>query len=169
MEKQSVETIVQALNEAKVRYLIVGGLAVVAHGYVRFTADLDLILDLEAANLKSGLAVFTKLGYKPRAPVRLEDFADASIRQRWIDEKGMLVLSLFSPQHQTTEIDLFAQVPFDFGAAYPSALRFEVGTGVQATFVDLERLISLKKQAARPQDLADIAELQTRRKEDSND
>jgi len=45
--KRSVEAIVDALNAAGVRYLIAGGLAVVAHGYVRFTADVDLILDLE--------------------------------------------------------------------------------------------------------------------------
>lgn len=43
MEKNSVEAIVGALNEAGVRYLIVGGMAVVAHGYLRFTADLDLM------------------------------------------------------------------------------------------------------------------------------
>ena len=37
MQKSSVEAIVCALNEAGVRYLIVGGMAVVAHGYMRFT------------------------------------------------------------------------------------------------------------------------------------
>lgn len=47
MERRSVEAIVRALNDAGVRYLIAGGVAVVAHGYVRFTADLDVILDLE--------------------------------------------------------------------------------------------------------------------------
>ncbi len=35
MTKRSVEAIVDALNAAGVRYLIAGGLAVVAHGYVR--------------------------------------------------------------------------------------------------------------------------------------
>ena len=39
MERRSIEVIIRALNEAHVRYLIAGGLAVVAHGYVRFTAD----------------------------------------------------------------------------------------------------------------------------------
>ena len=43
MEKRSVEAVVRGFNEAQVRYLIAGGVAVVAHGYVRFTADLDLI------------------------------------------------------------------------------------------------------------------------------
>lgn len=34
--------VLRTLNEHEVRYLVVGGLAVVAHGYVRFTKDLDL-------------------------------------------------------------------------------------------------------------------------------
>ena len=42
------EPVFLALNEAGVRYVIVGGLAVVLHGYPRFTADLDIVLDLEA-------------------------------------------------------------------------------------------------------------------------
>lgn len=162
MQKQSVETIVRALNDADIRYLIVGGLAVVAHGYVRFTADLDLIMDLETGNLQRAMTVFAGLGYTPRAPVRLEDFADSQTRRRWITEKGMKVFSLVSSQHRATEIDLFAEVPFDFDAAYGSACRFEVSPGVEATFVDLERLISLKNQAARPQDLVDIEELKAR-------
>ena len=52
MERRSVESLVRALNEAGVRYLIVGGLAVVAHGHARFTGDVDLVVDLEADNAR---------------------------------------------------------------------------------------------------------------------
>lgn len=165
MEKQSFETIVRALDEAGVRYLIVGGLAVVAHGYVRFTADLDFFLDLETGNLKNALAALSRLGYRPRAPVRIEQFADPLIRRGWIDEKGMKVFSLFSPEHAATEIDIFAAAPFDFETAYADAVRLEVCPGMTATFVDLDRLIALKKQAGRPQDLQDIEQLKALRKE----
>lgn len=44
MEVRSVEAIVRALNDASVQYLIVGGLAVNAHGYERFTKDVDLVI-----------------------------------------------------------------------------------------------------------------------------
>ena len=44
MEVRSVEAIVRALNEANVRCLIVGGLAVNAHGYERFTNDVALVI-----------------------------------------------------------------------------------------------------------------------------
>ena len=50
MKLADVEAILRALNDANVRYLIVGGLAVVAHGYVRYTADVDIVLDLEREN-----------------------------------------------------------------------------------------------------------------------
>jgi hypothetical protein len=40
MEKYSIEMITRALNDHQVKYLIAGGLAVVAHGYVRFTIEL---------------------------------------------------------------------------------------------------------------------------------
>ncbi|HKQ18127.1 MAG TPA: DUF6036 family nucleotidyltransferase [Candidatus Eisenbacteria bacterium] len=55
MQKQSVETILGALNRERVRYLVVGGLAVVAHGFVRFTADLDLVLDPERDSLRRAI------------------------------------------------------------------------------------------------------------------
>ena len=44
MEVLSVEAIVRALNTAKAKYLVVGGLAVNAHGFVRLTRDVDLVL-----------------------------------------------------------------------------------------------------------------------------
>ena len=44
MEVRSVEPIMRALNTAEVQYLIVGGLAVNAHGYVRLTRDVDIVL-----------------------------------------------------------------------------------------------------------------------------
>ena len=42
MELRSIEAIIRALNDAQVKYLVVGGLAVNAHGYERFTKDVDL-------------------------------------------------------------------------------------------------------------------------------
>ncbi|OGS39943.1 MAG: hypothetical protein A2506_12225 [Elusimicrobia bacterium RIFOXYD12_FULL_66_9] len=165
MEKQSFETILRALDQAGVRYLIVGGLAVVAHGFVRFTADLDLILDLEPQNLKMALPALSRLGYRPRAPVDIDDFAVPAIRRSWIEEKGMKVFSLSSSEHAATEIDIFAEAPFDFAAAYSDAARLEVCPGVTATFVDFDRLLALKKQAGRPQDLQDVEQLKALRKE----
>jgi hypothetical protein len=40
------EPVFLALNNAEVRYVVVGGLATVLHGYARLTADIDLVVDL---------------------------------------------------------------------------------------------------------------------------
>ena len=44
--KQSVVDVVGALNAVEIRYLIVGGLAVASHGYLRTTKDIDLVVAL---------------------------------------------------------------------------------------------------------------------------
>ena len=65
MKVASLEAIFRALQEAEARYLVVGGLAVVAHGYIRMTKDLDLLLDLSSESLKRSLTVLQGLGYRP--------------------------------------------------------------------------------------------------------
>ncbi len=160
MTSSSVQTIIQALNEADVRYLVVGGLAVVAHGHVRFTADVDLVLDLEEENLRRAMEVFASLGFRPRAPVPLRQFADSEVRQRWIRDKGLTVFSLFSDSHPLTEVDLFVADPFGFDEVYARRVTMAVAPGVEATFVGLSDLLAMKKAAGRPQDLADIEQLE---------
>ncbi len=83
MEVRSVEAIVGALNDAKVRYLIVGGLAVNAHGYERLTVDVDLVIGLEPNNLIAGLRPLQSVGYQMTIPVTPEQFADPALRETW--------------------------------------------------------------------------------------
>ena len=161
MERQSIEPIIRALNAEKVRYLVADGLAVVAHGYVRFTADLDLVLDLDEENVRRAIAALTPLRYRPRAPVELAQFADAAARAAWIREKELTVFSLSSPDHPATEIDLFVEPPLDFEQAYASAARMEIAPNITATFVGLDDLIAMKAKAGRPQDLEDIERLKS--------
>ena len=159
VQKESVQTILRTLNAASVRYLIAGGLAVVAHGYLRFTADVALILDLEENNVRRALAALTGLGYRPRPPVPMEQFADPTARDDWHREKGLTAFSLYSPTHPATEVDLFVECPLDFERAYASALRLDVAPDVPATFVNYDDLVALKQQARRPQDLLDLDQL----------
>ena len=97
MKLADVEAILRALNDAEVRYLIVGGLAVVAHGYVRYTADIDVVLDLERANALRAMKALDAIGYKPLIPVRAVEFADEEKRRFWITEKNMLVFQMHNP------------------------------------------------------------------------
>jgi predicted nucleotidyltransferase len=159
MEKSSVESIVRALNQHQVQYLIVGGLAVVAHGHLRLTADVDLMLAVDAPNLQRAVKALESLAYTPRAPVAFAEFLDPAARRRWKAEKGMIVFSLYSPKHRATEIDLFLEPPIDFAGAASRAVQIDIAPGVPARICGLEDLIQLKTQSGRPSDLDDIAQL----------
>lgn len=161
MTRSSVEAVLGALNAANVRYLVAGGLAVVAHGLVRFTADLDLVLDPEPASLRRAVDALSSLGYGPRAPVPFSQFADPEKRSEWVREKGLTVFSLRSAEHELTEVDLFVEPPFDFGEAHARAHRAEIAPGLEVTFVGLEDLLRMKREAGRPRDLEDVAGLES--------
>ncbi len=159
MKLASFEAIVRALNEAGVRYLVAGGLAVNAHGYLRFTNDVDLVVAFDSDNIIGAFRALERLGYKTLVPITAEQFADPALRQRWIDEKGMKVLNFFSDQHRETTIDLFVHEPFEFETEYAAALQGELRPGLLARFVSLPALIRMKEAANRPRDVDDIQHL----------
>ena len=126
MKLADIEAVIRALDDAQVRYIVVGGLAVVLHGYSRATYDLDLVIQLRPTNILAAFRALKPLGYRPLVPVSPEQFADADIRQSWIDQKGMMVLNLWSDAHRDTNIDVFVTEPFDFDAEYDRALVQEL-------------------------------------------
>jgi predicted nucleotidyltransferase len=160
MEIRSVEAIVRALNDARVKYLVVGGLAVVAHGYERLTKDVDLVIGLKRQNIINGLRALMKIGYRTSIPVTPEDFAVARNRENWRKNKNMIVLRLWSEVHRRTPVDVFVYEPFDFKVEYAAAKREEVMPAVKAPVIALKTLLAMKRAAGRPQDLADIADLE---------
>ena len=160
MEVRSVEAVVRALNDARVEYLIVGGLAVNAHGFVRLTRDVDLVLRLGPENADRGLRALLAIGYRLSIPEEPAAFADAAVRARWRDEKGMIVLKLWSDEHPRTPVDLFIHEPFSFPEELARALRLEISPGVWAPVVALPTLLAMKRAVGRPQDLIDIEELE---------
>jgi hypothetical protein len=156
----SLEAITRALNDHGVPFLVVGGLAVNAHGYGRMTHDVDLVIKLTEEHVRGAFAALASLGYRPRVPVTVEGFADSAQRARWIAEKGMMVLNFQSHDHHETPVDLFVREPFDFDDEYRHALVEPLAPGVPVRILRLEALLRLKRDAARPQDLADVAELE---------
>lgn len=151
-------SILTSLAEQGVRFLVVGGVAVVLHGHPRFTADLDLVIDLDTSNARRALAVLADKGFRPRAPVSLESFADPEQRRLWIEEKDLVVFSLWSPDAPGTEIDLFVKEPFDFSAAFERAELVTLGHA-SVPILRLEDLTAMKRAVGRPKDLADAAAL----------
>jgi hypothetical protein len=161
MNVASVEIIIRALNEAGVRYLVVGGLAAVAHGHLRFTADMDLILEMGVGNLRLATETFSQLGFRPRAPVPLDAFARREAREAWRREKGLTVFSLWSDRFPMTEVDLFLEEPFeDMRGVFDRAVRKEIEPGVHAPVIGREDLIAMKLAAGRQRDLDDVRALE---------
>jgi hypothetical protein len=136
MERRSIETIVGSLNKADVRYLVVGGLAVVAHGFVRFTADIDLVLDPDPAAMRRAVAALAALGYRPRAPVAFEEFADPAKRSTWARDKGLMVFSVFSDQHRDRDRPVRRDADFE-RVTMPTGSRWRPGWRRRACRVDL--------------------------------
>lgn len=159
MEMADVTTILGALNDAEARYLIVGGLAVVAHGYLRYTADVDIVLQLENDNVIRAMDALEAIGYRPLVPVKGLDFANESLRRSWIEEKNMIVFQMRNPDRESTRLDIFVKEPFDFPEQYAAA-RWEEVAGVRVPVVQYAELLRLKRAAGRPRDLVDIEQLE---------
>lgn len=159
MEFAHLEQIFGALQGAEVRYLVVGGMAVIAHGYVRTTKDIDLVIALEPENLRRALQALTAIGYRPKIPVAATDFADPKKREEWVREKGMVVFQLISDRFRFEPLDIFVTEPFDFASEYDRAVWKQVNSDVSVPIVSVKQLLDMKRAAARPQDIADIAEL----------
>lgn len=153
------EAVAKALNEHQVRYLVAGGLAVNAHGHIRLTMDIDLVIALDPANIRSTFEGLAGLGYRPSVPVTVEGFAQPEQRQRWRDEKHMQVLSFFSDAYPGAAVDIFVYEPFDFTREYELALRGELLPGVEVRFVSIPTLIEMKQAAGRPRDADDVYHL----------
>ena len=188
MKIASIEALVRGLHDAGVPFIVVGGLAVVAHGYGRQTQVLDLVIRLDPDSIRAAFSALATLGYRPRVPVTADAFADPQQRGR-ITDKGMRVLitrklsvasnsekltgivkdaslqtnracsNFHSDRHRETPVDVFVSEPFDFGAEYASAKIEQLAPGALVRVLRLETLLRLKQEAGRPQDLADIAEL----------
>jgi hypothetical protein len=160
----SLEAIAGALRDADVRYLIVGGLAVAAHGYGRVTFDLDLVVQMHPENVRRAMAALCSLGYRPTIPVPATHFSDAAIRESWIRDKNMVVFQMHSDQHPETRIDLFVAEPFDFDKEYDAALVGDILPGLPTRFVRLDTLIRMKETAGREKDREDVRQLRLLRK-----
>jgi predicted nucleotidyltransferase len=152
------DLIFQTLQATGVRYVVVGGVAVNLHGYQRFTKDVDLIIELVPKESLRALEALQAIGYSPRVPVSVSDFANATVRETWIRDKGMLVFQMYNDKiHQT--IDIFTSYPLDFDSLWNEAVEIKL-TGANPRIASIDHLILMKKQAGRAQDIADIDALQ---------
>jgi hypothetical protein len=135
---------IRLLNDNNVKYLIVGGYAVGFHGYPRYTKDLDIWILASEENAQSILKSLQQFGFGTLG-LKKEDFLkpDEFIQLGYPPNRIDIVLSCDG---------------IDFEDSYKAKMTIEV-EGTKIDFIDLESLKMNKKATARPQDLADLDNL----------
>ncbi len=135
---------VASLNAHEVRYLVVGGYAVAAHGHPRYTKDLDIWLEPDAGNAARTLDALHDFGFG-ELPLRIEDLM-----------KPEQVIQLGYPPQRIDLISTLKAVDFEDCYARRMILQLD---GIAVNFIDLENLKKTKRATGRFQDLADVENL----------
>jgi len=143
------------LNANKIKYIIVGGLAINIHGIPRATYDIDLLLDMNKENLEKFIFLMKKLGYKPKVPVKIEDFLSEEKRKKWIKEKNMKAFSLYNSKLILSEIDVVINTTLDYEKAIKNVVYKKV-KNIILPVISIKDLIKMKSESSRKQDILDI-------------
>jgi predicted nucleotidyltransferase len=157
------EPIFKILNAAGVRYVVVGGVATLLHGYARLTADVDLAVDLAPQEALKMIRALVDKGFRPQVPVSAETFADQAVREEWFQAKHMRAFSLVDPTNPMRVVDVLLKPEVPFEELLVRSQEGFVGE-TRVRVASLDDLITLKRCAGRPQDLADIEKLEAIRR-----
>ena len=135
----------------RVEFLVVGAVAVQAHGYVRSTLDLDIIARPTTLNLSRLAEALADLEAEPR---------HAGARMRLADPNWLKRAPVVPMVTRAGWLDLLnaETIGRTYDELLAGALTIEL-RGLDITVVGLRDLIRMKKAAGRPQDLADIEAL----------
>jgi hypothetical protein len=135
------------LADAEADFLIVGGFAVAHHGHVRATKDIDVLVRASNENADRVIRALVAFG----APVQALHITAADFAQ-----EGKVVQLGVAP----FRVDLLTGISgLDFAAATVDTSAIDVD-GRQIRVIGLEPLLKNKRAAGRPQDLADVAQLE---------
>lgn len=151
-------SIFKEFNKKKIKYIVVGGIAVNLHGIPRATYDIDLLLYLEDKNLKNYLALLKSWGFKPKVPVDIMDFAKKEKRTDWIKHKNMKAFNLVNPDWAIREIDIIIDSPVNYRKALSNVKHIRL-YDVDIPAISVADLILMKRKSGRLQDEDDIRHL----------
>jgi hypothetical protein len=145
---QDYKDLLSAFQSRGVKYLIVGGFAVIYHSQPRFTKDMDLFIKADQENAKATYAALAAFG-APLQGIRHDDFTDCN--------------SFFRFGRDPKAFDILPAIPgVDFDAAWERRVEtlIDAATGLKANFISADDLIASKLASGRPQDLADADAVQ---------
>ncbi len=152
------EKIFRNLNKEKVSYIVVGGVAVNLHGYIRFTGDLDLLVLLNEKNIQKMDKVMKKLKYFPRLPVSIYELGNQAKVNKWLKEKNLKAFTFMPPKNNPLEIDIIIEESLKFDAIAKNRVLKKI-SNVTIPVVSIVDLLKMKRRAGRANDLQDIEAL----------
>ncbi len=151
------EEILREFQKQKVKYVLVGGIAVNLLGSLRSTADLDMLVEMSNDNLRKVVTILKKKGYRVKQPVDPMGIADEKLRQDWIRNKHMKAFNFYK-ENELKEVDIIIESPVAYEEARKGAECLKVD-GIILPVISIDNLIKMKKNTGRAVDKLDIDEL----------
>lgn len=154
IEPTDFEGLLRALWEARVDFIVVGGVAATAHGSARLTVDLDVVYDRSPENMERLVLALRPLDpYLRGAPEGLPFRWDVETLRRGLN---------FTLTTRLGSLDILGEVTGggDFHALREHTLEVDF-FGIRCFVLTLDKLIEVKRAAGRPKDFEAIAELET--------
>jgi hypothetical protein len=137
---------IAALNDSGVEYLLVGGYAVIIHGYRRTTGDMDIWINPTPQNYKLLVKACNAFGL-PILDMTQENFLHNN------------ALDVFTFGRSPVSIDIMKTVKgCDFETAYKKSQEF-LDDELLVRYIHLDTLLEAKKASGRYKDLDDIEKL----------
>ncbi len=137
---------IRALNDSDVKYILVGGYAVIIHGYNRTTGDLDIWVERSAENYHKLIQAFQKFGI-PVFDMSLNNFLENTEQD------------VYTFGRPPVSIDVMLSVKgMSFESVY-SNLEIREVDGLEVKVISLNELLKAKAASGRSRDIDDIENL----------
>lgn len=149
--------ILRSLADARVDFIVGGGVACVLHGVERVTMDIDLSVHMTPSNLGRFIEVMAALGLKPRVPISPSALLDPGVIRMMIEEKHALVFSFIDPDRPVRHVDIFLKADLAYESLLPDSEAVELD-GLTVRIINRRRLLAIKLaiQPPRAKDALDI-------------
>ncbi len=154
-----VEGLLAALDAADIRFVVIGGFAVGAHGFPRATKDLDVVPDPAPDNLERLAAVLADLDV---SVLGMDEFSEEEVVQP--DVAGLEMGGNFVLATSRGRLDIMQIVgpDLEYSDLETAAVEDEV-FGHRVRFCGFDHLVAMKEAAGRPEDLIDLQRLRESR------
>ncbi len=150
------EDILQAFHRNKVKYVLVGGLAVNLQGASRGTSDLDILVEMTDANLAKVIKILKQKKYFVKQPVDPMGIANRATREDWIFNKNMKAFCFYKDNGE--QVDIIIDSPVQYAEARKKAEIVRTDQ-MALPVLSIDHLIKMKANTGRDKDQFDINEL----------